>query len=274
MNTLPMSVKNGVLVAVDKAGMVGMGVVVDVDGNSFKVREPSACFSGANYIVVTIETDKAKSHDINYSKFATEAGLTAINCTAAVVAGLVTFGSGAASPFSGGTSLAITVVSYSATLATGSACAVSAVRTINSLTRPEINDKWDNSPAYQTTMTVLDGVSLLGVGASLTAAGKVLKIMKNAGVTLRATTKQGVNRSARKRLTQETVKYNRPGATNKEIKQLLYGKNKVKIMDQASISQGAVKTLKDSFAASLSFLASALDGNVKNVVFYMVRLEA
>ncbi|MBV1881907.1 MAG: hypothetical protein KUG82_09755 [Pseudomonadales bacterium] len=274
MATLPASAKSTILSSVNKAVFPSMGVVVDVNGVSQIIREPSACFSDTNYIVVVVQVNEEKESSIDYTNMWDELGLAGINCTAAVVAGVVTFGSGAASPFTGGTSLALTAVSYSATIATGTACAVSAIRTINSLTNPEINEVWDNSTAYQTSMTIIDGVSLLGVGASVAATVKVMKILKQAGVSIRSATTGAVNRAGRKQLAKATLKVNRPGATAKELKQALGVSSQTKRLPKNVVTQGMVKTLRDSFAAGLSFFSSAFDGNIKSITFYLVKLES
>jgi hypothetical protein len=148
---------------------------------------------------------------------------------------------------------------------------VSAIRTTNELINPDINSTFDNSPAYQTTMQVLDGVSLLGIGASAIATVRVMGILGKAGISLRSVRKTVLNRQERLRLTREIHKTNRPHATHKEIKALLRSGTLPKRMSPQVLSAGAVLTLRDSIAASLSFLSSALDGHVRNTTIYLVR---
>ncbi|WP_133510572.1 hypothetical protein [Candidatus Thiosymbion oneisti] len=181
MTKLPESARKKLLAWIDSSGLSTRGVVVDLNGTSIKLREPRACFQDADYVVVAIETEKVKSAGINYKQVTGEAGLSLINCSAAVIAGVVTFGSTAASPFTGGTSLAISASGYAATVATGVSCAASVYRTYNALTDPKANHILDNSPAYQTTMKVVDGISLLGVGTSAVAAVKAMNILIKSG---------------------------------------------------------------------------------------------
>jgi len=274
MTKLPISVKTSLLSYIDASGLTSMGVVVDLNGVSEKLREPKACFQDADFVVIEIETKVTHKNEINYNQVGSEAGLAAINCSAAVIAGLVTFGSAGAVPFSGGTSLALTSIGYAATVATGASCAVSVLRTYNALTTPEVNIALDNSPAYQTTMSVVDGISLLGVGASAFASVKIINILKRAGVSLKVAGKGSVKRQARARLAKESAKANRPGISNGELKSLIHAGEFPKRLSNIIISQNMVKSLKDSIAAGLSFLASALDGNIKSITISLVKLEA
>ena len=187
---------------------------------------------------------------------------------------MVTFGASAAAPITGGTSFALATVGYSATIATGASCAVSLLRTYNALAEPNANKILDSSPAYQTTMSVVDGISLLGVGASAVASVKLLSILKRAGVSLNSARNGSVIRQARARLAKQSVKANKPGISNGELKKLIYAGKAPKKLSNSMGSQNVIKSLKDSIAAGLSFLASALDGNIKTMTISLVKLEA
>jgi len=67
---------------------------------------------------------------------------------------------------------------------------------------------------------------------------------------------------------------NSPGISNGELKSLVYSGKAPKRFSNLVITKDIVKSLKDSIAAGLSFLASALDGNIKNVTVSLIKLEA
>ncbi|MGI9281052.1 MAG: hypothetical protein ACR2PX_15715 [Endozoicomonas sp.] len=270
MNTLPNTTKNQILHKIDNIGaLTGIGVVLNRDDFPEILRKPASemCQAAGDYLVI----DVTAKPPVDMAKVSKEAGLAVINCSAAVIASLVTFGSAATSPFTGGSSLALTSIGYAATAATAGSCVNSVLRTVNEYKNPNKNSVWDNSPAYQTTMKVLDGVSLVGVGASAIATIRVMGILGKAGISLRSARKSVLNRQERLRLTREIHKANRPNATHKEIKALLRSSTLPRRMSPQVLSAGAVLTLRDSIAASLSFLSSALDGHVRNTTIYLVR---
>lgn len=189
-----------------------------------------------------------------------------------MIAGIVTFGSGVAAPLTGGTSTLLTAVSYAATASTGVACFNSIARTTNALMYPGENQKWDSMPAYQVSMKVLDGISLLGVGASAVAATKVATLMRRAGVRIPAALAGNVTRHESARLTKEMIKLKHPGVSNGQIKTFMRNNSYPKRYGRDLISAGAIKSLRDSVSAGLSFLSSAFDGHIRQVSVYIVGL--
>lgn len=242
-----------------------------IDGNAEALREPQTAPVQNQYIVIDVKTG---SPEVSGREVMAEGAMTAINCTAAVVAAIVTLGGGVGAPFSGGTSLAISAVAGAATLATGASCINSGVRTYNALKYPGTNQRWDDMPAYKTSLQVLDGVSLLGVGASAVAARRAVKVLSNAGVHIPAALTGTVNRQEAARLTKEMIKLRRPNVSNSELKKLIRSGNEPKRYTRKEISMGALKSLKDSVAAGLSFLSSTLDGNLKELSIYLVDLNS
>ncbi|MAZ09039.1 MAG: hypothetical protein CMN90_05120 [Sutterellaceae bacterium] len=248
-----------------------LGVVLAIDGSAEVLREPHTASVQNQYIVVDVKTGKP---EVSGREVLAEGAMTAINCTAAVVAGIVTLGGGAGAPFSGGASLAVSTVAGAATLATALSCGNSSVRTINALFFPGENQVLDNMPSYKTTLQVLDGVSLLGVGASAFAARRAIKVLSNAGVNIPAALTGHINRQQAALLTKEMIKLRRPNVSNGELKKLIRSGKEPKRYSRQEISLGALKSLKDSIAAGLSFLSSTLDGNIKEISIYIVELAS
>lgn len=246
-----------------------LGVVLSVDGQSELISLPQGQSTSRQYIVVDLKTNQPK---INMREVAGEGIMAAINCSAAVVAGVVTLSSAAAAPVSGGASLAFTAVGYAATAATGASCVNSVLRSYNAISGNGLNPVWDDVPAYQTTLKVLDGVSLLGVGASAIAAARAMKIIKNAGISIPAALGGKVSRQQSAQLSKEIIRHNQPGISNGKIKELINSGAAPKRFPSKEVSAGAIKQLKDSFAAGGSFLSSLLDGNLKDGTIYVVKL--
>lgn len=61
---------------------------------------------------------------------------------------------------------------------------------------------------------------------------------------------------------------------NGELKKLIRGGREPKRYPKHEISAGALKSLKDSIAAWLLFLSSALDGNIEQITIYPTDLES
>lgn len=248
-----------------------LGVVLAIDGNSEVLRKPHTAPVQNQYIVVDVKTGKP---EVSGREVLAEGAMTAINCTAAVVAGVVTLGGGVGAPFSGGASLAVSTVAGAATAATALSCGNSTIRTINAIFSPGVNQRLDQLPAYKTTVQVLDGVSLLGVGASTVAARRAVKVLSTAGVNIPAALTGNINRQQAAILTKEMIKLRRPNVSNGELKKLIRSGKEPKRYSKQEISLGALKSLKDSIAAGLSFLSSTLDGNVKEISIYLVDLAS
>jgi len=248
-----------------------LGVVLAIDGNAEVLRKPQTAPVQNQYIVIDVKTG---APEVSGREVMAEGAMTAINCTAAVVAAVVTLGSGAVTPVTGGASGALTIIGGAATLATGASCANSFMRTVNSVMFPGVNQRLDQSPAYKTTLQVLDGVSLFGVGASAMAARRAVKVLNTAGVNIPAALTGNINRQQATRLTREMIKLRRPNVSNGELKKLIRSGNEPKRYSKQQIAAGSLKSLKDSIAAGLSFLSSSMDGNVKEVTIYLVDLAS
>lgn len=121
-----------------------------------------------------------------------------INCTSAFMSGSVVLGSAAAAAPSGGTSLVVTVLSWTAFVTSAAQCVDSATRSAVALTdlykhgrtREEIEtlSKWDDNAVYSKTMYVVEGIGDVASVASLSmyarsfglrAERDSLKLMQN-----------------------------------------------------------------------------------------------
>jgi hypothetical protein len=100
MDALPNTIKNQLLHKIDKVGgLTGIGVVLNRDDFPEVLRKPASgmCLAAGDYLVIDMQTKPS----VEPKQVAREAGLAAINCSAMIVASLVTFGSAATSPLTG-----------------------------------------------------------------------------------------------------------------------------------------------------------------------------
>lgn len=199
-----------------------------------------------------------------------EGGLAALNCSATVVAGLATFRSGVASPLTGGSSLLVTGLAYSATAATGMSCGVALMRTYNEIADPQANVALDKQEWYKRPMMVVDGVSLVGVGVSAVAAARLMSVLSRSGVKLGPAARGTVPRHLRKRLAGIMTRLKNPGASNRSIKEMVRSGSAPSRQTNTEISAAALHQLKDAVAAGLSFGASSLDGNIRSWTVYLL----
>jgi len=268
--TIPLTKYQTIAYEIDKIpALTGIGIVLNTKQGSSVIRENNSCLAAGDFIVIDLDAEVASEYD--WGNIGQEAGLAAINCSAAVIAALVTFGSAAATPVTGGTSLALTSIGYAATVATGGSCIVSLARTYNAAYNPNTNEMMDKMPAYQTTVKILDGVSLLGVGASAITMTKVIHVMRRAGVTIGAAKAGTASRPARARLAKEVLKHQNPNMTNRQVKEYFQMGVGPKRVTTKTLTENTILSLRDSLASGLSFLSSSLDGNVKNAAIYIVR---
>lgn len=247
-----------------------LGVVLAVDGQTEVLRRSQGAPLHNQYVLVDLSTGQPES---TIRQVAGEALMAGINCTAAVIAGVVTFGSAAAVPITGGTSGLLTYAGQAATVATSLSCVNSLARTYSYLYDPQLNQRLDSYPAYKPTLQVLDGVSLIGVGASAVAATRAIRLLGKSGIKIPAALGGRVNRQRGAQLAREIAKAKRPGVSNKEIKGLMQQGSIPKRYPAPAIKSSALNSLRDSFAASMSFLSSAFDGNLKDFSIYVVNLQ-
>lgn len=251
----------------------GRGIVFATESSS-QVVKPAPNDSGfAEYVVIHIQKKHQTFTEAGGWK---EVGLAGINCTAAVVAALFTFGSASTTIFSAGASTPLTYAGYAATAATGVACANGVARTYNAAVSPATNAQWDASKNYQTTMSVIDGVSLLGIGATAVSSVKILGLLKRAGVSLKSGSKtlaSGVNSKSRKRLARSLTENTRGPLSGQKYKELVRSGAVQSKVGANQIDAGIVKMLMDNVAAGLSFAGSVFDGNIHQFSLYVIGIE-
>jgi hypothetical protein len=220
------------------------------------IREPLQALSDQQFI--------ATSKDPRESKMVMEAISTGLACAGMAFSIIAIFTSAAAVPVTGGTSSAMTYVAYTAALATGAQCINGAARVTMEAVAPSRLDALDSEEWYSTVMTALDVISLAGVAVSGYQMIKYVKVLNSEGQSVR-TVLQGLNRSERKRLTEEIIRQNRPGVSNK-MRKMLQAQGVYPVRYAADRLQiTTVSQIYDSFAALLAFTGSAGSGVVRQL---------
>jgi len=220
------------------------------------IREPLQALSDQQFI--------ATSKDPRESKMVMEAISTGLACAGMAFSIIAIFTSAAAVPVTGGTSSAMTYVAYTAALATGAQCINGAARVTMEAVAPSRLDALDSEEWYSTVMTALDVISLAGVAVSGYQMIKYVKVLNSEGQSVR-TVLQGLNRSERKRLTEEIIRQNRPGVSNK-MRKMLQAQGVYPVRYAADrLQRTTVSQIYDSFAALLAFTGSAGSGVVRQL---------
>ncbi len=208
---------------------------------------------------------KGSQGSIRESKLVGEVAGTVLSCGAAFLGWVVVFGSGAAIPLTGGVSSAVTYLAVAASTASTLQCFNSGYRVKNEISNPDNNDFLDSQEWYQNITIALDVVSLAGAAAAGAATLKTVKLlMANSGKSSLSILK-GLSRAERKRLTQDIIRLNHPGISNKLIKGLVKTGHFPKRYSGLKITQSLTLQLKDAIGASMSFSGSALSGGVNSL---------
>lgn len=165
-------------------------------------------------------------------------------------------------PFSGGTSTALTVLAYSATLASGAQCANGGYRTYKLYTSGTEQLDWlDSQEWYVYSGLALDTISVAGgVGASYTSIKTVMTLRKAAPHKSIFNILNGLQRQERKRLTEELIRLQNPGISNKALKEMIRTGMVPKRFKQTQITASMRSQVIDLLGAGASLIGSGLSG--------------
>jgi hypothetical protein len=266
-------------VALDQVSdLRGAGVAYVGDGICATLRH-SAHWSGLSTYVILQEgeidgnaTPDAATVKKNKPSLAVELVGLGLNCGGAVLSWMALLGEGAAAPVSGGTSLALTVVTYTAAVATTAQCANSLIRSADvKFHHAEWTEWLDSQQYYQLTSDALDGISLVGAAAAGALTVKMVLALRKASTRSFLQILKGLSRAERKRLTQEMIRMQVPGISNSAMKATIRAGNFPARFTAAQIGQGIFNQLRDAISATLAFTGSAVAGDVKLLYVHIVQ---
>lgn len=187
-----------------------------------------------------------------------------LSCGAAALSWLVIIGSAGVAPLSGGMSTGLTVLTYSAAIASTAQCFNSSARTYNGLTKPQRNDAWDSNEWYSVTADALDYISLAGATAAGFATIRMVKTLRAQGISVQETLR-GLDRAQRARLTREIIRVRHPLASGRMVKFMQRSGQYPRRYAATEISRATAVQLKNALGAGLSFAGSAIGGNVSSI---------
>jgi len=208
---------------------------------------------------------KGSQGNTRESKLVGELAGTVLSCGAAVLGWFVVMGSGAAIPITGGTSSAITYLAIAASTASTAQCLNGGFRSRNEVYNPTLNDALDSDEWYQNISSAVDLISLAGAAAAGAAALKTMKLLMANSSKSSLDILKGLSRAERKRLTEDIIRLNHPGVSNKILKQMVRSGQFPKSYSGIQFTQALKLQLKDAVGASMSFTGSALSGNVNSL---------
>jgi hypothetical protein len=188
-----------------------------------------------------------------------------INCASTVFAGAVLATGVLAAPATGGGSVALSVLAWTAYGASAIQCGVGLGRVGNELKGNSRNQRLDNNSTYQQVMYGLDAVQLIDVAVNavkiVKISGKFVNFSTHAQDSLKKVY-TGFNRAERKLLARELSN----AASNAEFKRLVRSGTLNKVLTMRQIQWTAATTLMDSLGAALSLLSSSRGGNVEYLI--------
>ena len=198
------------------------------------------------------------------SRLVLEAISTGLSCGAAVLGWIVVFGSGASVPITGGGSALLTTLGITAATASSLQCLNSAYRTRNEISSPSVNDQLEGEDWYVNATVALDFISLGGAAAAGALTIKSIKMLSSQGLTVREALR-GLNRTQRRRLTEEIIRLNQPGASNRMVKYLQHSGLYPKRFTNTELQRATILQIKDAVGGVFSFTGSAVNGVVRNL---------
>ncbi|MEG5264142.1 NAD synthetase [Pseudomonas sp. JDS28PS106] len=209
-------------------GIVGAGVVyIDADFNVVTLREFTPICSIHPKRVILREAKRhitpqqfAQQVQTNprESRLVYEALNTTLSCGGAILGWIAILGASAATPFTAGVSAVIAGVGVASTVASTGQCMIGLARTVNEWSDPSANDMLDDAEWYQNVSSILDVVSLMGVGTAGLTTFKLMQARKAATGRSWYDLTRELNRQQRKELTRELLKLQNPKLTPKLLK--------------------------------------------------------
>lgn len=257
------------LAALDRIpALKGVGVGFVGRGMSQIVR-PAAMPSGLQTWIVLVEEEELSSTaSTRPSKLGKELLILGLSCTSAGLAGVAAAGSAAAAPLTAGASLAVTVLTWSAAVASSAQCGISAGRVINEIFEPQNNDLLDSEFWYQAASNTLDAISVAGGVAGLgQAAQAAIRLSKTSGRPLLEILK-GMNRAERKRLALDLASYSGEASTRRQFIRLAREGKIPKIFTPEQVKAGVVKQTLEAIGGGLDIGNSAAFGVIHQVAVY------
>jgi predicted protein tyrosine phosphatase len=215
--------------------------------------------------VGAMEFKRMLEHEPRESRWVAEALNTAAACTGAVLSWVVVTSGIALIPFTAGVSVVITFIGQAAMAASVNQCFIGIGRTSAELIAPQALDRLDDEAWYQAAIAVLDGVALVGIGASAFTAVKAINFSTRiTGKSLREVLR-GLTRQERAKLNDELLKINDPRLTTKLLKLKQAAGTATKRISPTHMQRATMNYIRDAMAGASGITSSAMSGNVRTL---------
>lgn len=190
----------------------------------------------------------------------------ALACTGAVLSWLVVTSGLLTAPFTGGMSMAVTAIGYSAAAASSFQCFNTAiVRTGLEAYGPDILDDLDSQAWYRNTAMALDIVTLAGASTSMLTTVRMVKMAKASSSRSMIDILRGLNRPERTRLTKELLRVQHPGVSNAMMKALQRSGKSPKRLTSSQVRRATITQIRDALSGSFAILGSTASGTVRSI---------
>lgn len=189
-----------------------------------------------------------------------------LSCGGAIISWIVAASATGAAPFTGGSSLIVTNLSATAGWLGAVSCVNAGYRLYNAKYDSGQNDWLDNQWWYTSASTAIDAISLAGAGVSAAAIIRMVKIAKVSTGKSIVEILKGLSRQERRKLTQEVLRMQNPGADIAELEAMAQRGIFPKRFSNADISRDAKKQLLDAVGAVAGFTGSATGGIISKAI--------
>lgn len=250
------------------------GIIFNDGVRSFLVR-PSRRYANPSHSQVThvvvsrvpqvnpYAVEKSIEKAVAEPSVGVELASTALSCGALVITVFISVMGATAVPITGGVSGALVALGYVGSAATLAQCGSGAYR-LYKINRGDTEDVlWlDSQEWYIATSTALDMLSLAAAGGALKEAIATYRTMKSIS-SLKATEwLKGYPRQDRARLTEQIIKTQNPGISNKEIKAAIRAGVYPKRFPVEPVQMELKKQLTNTITSMMAFTGSAVSGIV------------
>jgi hypothetical protein len=197
------------------------------------------------------------------SQLVKEGIATAVACTGAVLSWIVVISGSALIPFTAGSSGVLTTLAWSSALAGSVQCVVGIGRVVYESVDPDVIDALDSNEWYETTMRVLDVITLAGASVSIVGTHILKKVvLRTTGKPIRQAVK-GLTRQERYQLTTELLAIRHPQLSGKMIQLERIAKRLPKRFSAVEVRHSLGVQIKDVWAGRLAVAGSFISGNLK-----------
>ncbi|MCG8708554.1 hypothetical protein JHU04_001767 [Brenneria sp. 4F2] len=250
------------------------GIIFNDGVRSFLVR-PSRRYANSSHSQVTHVvvskvpqfnshfTEKGIKEAVSSPSLGGEIASTALSCGASLLTAAVFIFGSSAMPITAGTSGALAVLAYAGTMATGAQCINGTLRVVDIGLLDSQTVSWlDSEDWYIATSTALDLISLAAAGGALREVLRTYNTMKSISSLKVRDWLKTYPRQDRARLTEQIIKAQNPGISNKEIKAMIRAGIYPKRFPVEPVQKELQKQLVNTLNSAMAFTGSAVSGVV------------